>query len=345
MISIISIILTVLVFSLLIIVHELGHFTTAKLSGVTVNEFWLGMGPTIFKKHYKGTDYCLKALPFGGAVVMEGEDYESNKEGSLSSAPKINKALILVAGSLMNFVLGFIIIFIITLPMNLIETTTLAELPTGFKYSDSLKQGDTIMKIDEFEIYDTNDVITALNHNQAQIFDIELLRGEEKVVLDNFSFEPAEYTDENGNTSMRFGLNFDTREITFMEKIEHVFATCTYYAKMVWQSLGQLVSGNVSVNELSGPVGITVMIGEAAEISMSAMWSFVAFISINLGVMNLLPLPALDGGRLLLLGVEAIRRKPLNPTIEGYIHGGGLIVLLGLMLYVTFHDIFFKILG
>ncbi|MFI3115675.1 MAG: site-2 protease family protein [Clostridia bacterium] len=150
---------------------------------------------------------------------------------------------------------------------------------------------------------------------------------------------------DNGVEVYRYGLNFSVKTMSLLEKIEFTAETGTMYMKLVWWGVQELFSGNVSVDEMAGPVGMTVMIGEAAETSMTSMWNFVAFISINLGVMNLLPLPALDGGRLFLIGVEAIRRKPLNPKIEGYVHGAGLAVLLTFMVYVTFNDIFVKILG
>ena len=333
-------------FSLLILIHELGHFATAKLSGVQVNEFWLGMGPTIIKKHYKGTDYMLKAFPFGGAVVMEGEDMESNSPNSFASAKKLNRALILFAGAFMNFVLGFVIIMILSAPIKEVATTTIDNFADGFKYSSEqgLMENDVFLEIDGKKIKNKNDITFAFNKNTTFIYDIKLMRDGEVVVLDNFEFKPSTFTD-NGVESLRYGLNFETKPMNFLNRIGFSLDASVEYAKMVWLGLEQLVTGNVGINEMAGPVGITVMIGDAAKQSMASMWSFVAFISINLGIMNLLPLPALDGGRLLLLGVEAVRGKPLNAKIEGYVHGLGLIALLSFMVYVTFNDIFVKLLG
>lgn len=342
----ISIILTILVFSLLIIIHELGHFAMAKWSGVQVNEFWLGMGPTLLKKHYKGTTYMLKAFPMGGAVVMEGEDSESSSEHSFGKAKIINRALILVAGAFMNFILGVIIIFVVTLPIKQISTTTIDSFGDGFAYSSEqgLLENDAFVKIDDIEIQSNGDISQALNLNETGIYDITLLRDGNEVFLDDFEFKPSNFIDD-GVETYRYGLNFVVEDLTLFARFEYTIDTSITYAKLVWMSFGEIISGRVGVDEMAGPVGITVMIGEAAEISLTTMWNFVAFISINLSVMNLLPFPALDGGRLVLLGVEAVRKKPISPKIEGYVHGAGLLVLFSFMIYVTFNDIFIKILG
>ncbi|MFI3226847.1 MAG: M50 family metallopeptidase [Clostridia bacterium] len=344
--TILTIILTILVFSLLIIIHELGHFATAKLSGVQVNEFWLGMGPTILKKTYKDTTYMLKAFPFGGAVVMEGEDGGSTSAKSFGKAKKFNRAIILVAGAFMNFVLGFVIILLLSMPIKQVASTTIESFADGFTYSSELGllENDTFLQIDDTKIRQNNDILLALNINIEQIYDITVLRDGEKVFLESFELKPATFVDD-GVESYRYGLNFAIENMSIFDRLSYALDTSLTYAKLVWLGLEEMVSGNVSVDDMSGPVGITVMIGEAASVSMATMWNFVAFISINLGVMNLLPLPALDGGRLLLLFVEAIRRKPLNPKIEGYVHGAGLLILLTFMVYVTFNDVFVKILG
>lgn len=340
----INIILTILIFSLLIIVHELGHFATAKWSGVQVNEFWLGMGPTIYSKHYKGTDYKIKALPFGGAVVMEGEDENSDSEYSFKNAKKINKAIIMFAGAFMNFVFGFVVVCVLMSSVKQITLTQIESFPEGFLYENIFEINDEIVSIDGHKILVDSDISYALSTAKDEYFDFVLLRDGEKITVKNQEFKPALY-ETNGVEQLRYGLNFAVKDANFLDKIELSAKTCINYARLTWLGVIDLVTGNVSVNEMSGPVGITSMIGEAADVSQSAMWGFVAFISINLGVMNLLPFPALDGGRLLLLFVETIRRKPLKPEIEGYIHGVGIIILLGFMLYVTFHDIFVKILG
>lgn len=326
-------------------IHELGHFFAAKWAGVTVNEFWLGMGPNLYKKHYKGTDYCLKAFPFGGAVVMEGEDADSLEEGSYGSVARYKKAIILASGPLMNFVLGFIIVFAIFINVDRVATTQITGFADGFKYEseEQLMIGDEILSIDGYKIWLYEDVTTGLSLSRnGGIYDIIIKRDGQKIEINDFSFQPDTFIID-GEEVYRYGLEFGVEDLSFMGQIENVALRCFNYIRMVWQSVVMLFSGNVEVEELSGPVGISVMIGEAASISMMAMWNFVAFISINLGVMNLLPLPALDGGRLFVLIIEAITRKKVPPKIEAIIHGAGLAILLALMVFITFNDIFVRI--
>ncbi len=352
--DILSIVLALLVFSLLVIGHELGHFALAKWSKVQVNEFWLGMGPTLLQKEFKGTVYKLKALPFGGAVVMEGEDgnYTNNLteaitgQKSFGEAPILNRILILLAGSFMNFVLGFVIVLIVGMSTDF-QTTTIADFSDEFIYEseNGLLPNDTFIEIDGMEINTVSDISTALNANETQIYDFTLLRDENEVILEDFELKPYEYVDESGNSQFRFGIELATKRANFSESVEYAFRSCVSFVEIVWMSLGMLVTGEVGIQDLGGPVVMASMIGQAAEQSMSQMWTFAALISVNLGVMNLLPLPALDGGRVIFLIIEAIRKKPIDPKVEGIIHGVGLLILFGFMIVVTFHDLFVKIPG
>lgn len=342
---IINVILTILVFSLLIIIHELGHFCAAKWSGVKVNEFWLGMGPTIFKKHYKGTDYMLNVFPFGGAVVMEGEDNASTHKNSFQNAKKINKALIMFAGAFMNFVLGFIIVLLLTLPIKTTTSTLFDKFDDSSNQVNSVEvlQNDEFVKINDTKISTASDISLALNISEDYYYDITVKRDGKSIEITNFYLEPN-ISENDGIPQKSFGIWLQPQDLNLLDKLQLSTKTCISYGNMVWQSLKELVTGNVEVSDLSGPVGISVMIGETAKVSMRNMWNFVAFISINLGIMNLLPLPALDGGRLLILAFESITGKEINKKVEGIIHGVGLLVLFGLMIFITFHDIFVKIL-
>lgn len=337
----INIIITILVFGLLIIIHEVGHFATAKARGVDVQEFWLGMGPSIFEKEFKGTIYKLKLLPFGGAVVMEEDSSESSS--SFFNASPLSKALILFAGAFMNFVLGFVILFFISTTIDAIYTPTIDSFADGFAYSgqNGFQVGDTFLQINEFEIKTNGELISAINSSEDYIFDIKMLRDGEIINIDNFEFKPDTFI-ENGEEVYRFGLNFTQEKPPATFVFTNAFNMTISHAKMVWGGLFEIFSGNVGIDEMSGPIGITSMIGESLSYSYTTMWNFVAFISINLGIANLLPIPALDGGRLVFVAIEAIIKKPVNPKIEGYIHGVGLIVLLTLMCCITFHDIFVK---
>lgn len=340
-----NIIITILAISMIIILHELGHFGAAKLSGVKVNEFWLGMGPAILKKEFKGTVYKLNLLPFGGAVVMEGEDSESESSNAFSKTSKLNKAFIMSAGCIMNFLVGFIIVFILN---SSFQSTTIESFADGFRFNNDVgfEVNDTILSIDGYEIETGSDMvyIFSLDSNN-DTYTFEILRDNSIITLENFYIIPELLPNDEGVLINRYGFNFTEETLPILNRVTSSYKICVRYVENVILSLKMLVTGEASVDEMSGVVALTVMVGEAAEESMQIFWNFIAFISINLGVMNLLPLPALDGGRLILLLVETIRKKPLSPKIEGIIHGTGLLLLLGLMVYVNLHDIFVKILG
>ena len=307
-----QIILAILAFGVLVIVHEFGHFITAKRGGVQVNEFWIGMGPTLLKHEHKGTLYCLKLLPFGGACVMEGEDGESENEHAFGKAKLPRRMLIVCAGALMNFLVGF---------------STAA---------GDLKAGDEILKIDGYHILVRSDFETALSRTASTTYKVTVRREGEKVTLPSVKLE-ATVTDANGNK--RIGITFAELPDSLGMHLSMSVRTAVNYARLVWSSMGMLVSGQVGVDQLAGPVGMAEVMADTAKYSMISFFQLVAFISINLGVMNLLPLPALDGGRLVFLIIEGIRRKPVPPKYEGYVHAAGLMLLLMLMVYVTGQDV------
>lgn len=336
----ITILIAILVFGMLIILHELGHFVAAKRAGIQVNEFWIGMGPAIFRKRYRGTDYCLRILPIGGAVVMEGEDGESDHPGSFARAPLWRRIVVVTAGPLMNLLIGFVIVFCLFLPTERSTTTQLAGFAEGFD-TQGLQVGDTIVEIDDYSIYLNSDVLYALSRGDGE-YDIVVKRDGEKIRLDDVDLTPKVF---EGETQARYGLTFTQREATVLTKLHDSFFTSVDYARMIWISLGDLVSGDVGLDQLSGPVGVSVALGETARQSLLSMWMLVAFISINLGIMNILPLPALDGGRLLFLLLELVRGKPVPPKYEGLVHGAGLALLMLLMVYVTFQDIIRVVTG
>lgn len=334
--TILTVILAILAFGFLIIVHEFGHFMAAKAAGVRVLEFWVGMGPAIAHHKFNGTDFKLCILPFGGACVMDGEDSEREDPGTLPAAPIQWRALIMAAGALMNFLVGFLIVLIIMLPETSTATTVIESFEDGFpsKGETMLLEGDQILSIDGYHILLSADVSTALSRGDDTNYDIVVKRNGEKVKLTGVPLVPAEY-----NGSLRYGLNFSLGDLTLAGKFQNAVYRSIDYARLVWISLGDLLAGKVSVNQMSGPIGVTDVLVQTAKSSMSSFFLLVAFISINLGVMNLLPLPALDGGRLLFVLIELIARRPVPRKYEGYIHFGGLAVLMLFMLYVTWQDI------
>ena len=334
-----QIILAILAFGVLVIVHEFGHFITAKRGGVQVNEFWIGMGPTLLKHEYKGTLYCLKLLPFGGACVMEGEDGESENEHAFGKAKLPRRMLIVCAGALMNFLVGFLIVLAVMQPNGPnggYIVSTIASVDPASTAAGDLQAGDEILKIDGYHILVRSDFETALSRTASITHKVIVRREGEKVTLPSVKLE-ATVTDANGNK--RIGITFAELPDSLGMHLSMSVRTAVNYARLVWSSMGMLVSGQVGVDQLAGPVGMAEVMADTAKYSMISFFQLVAFISINLGVMNLLPLPALDGGRLVFLIIEGIRRKPVPPRYEGYVHAAGLMLLLMLMVYVTGQDV------
>ncbi len=336
-----QIILAIVAFGLLVIVHEFGHFISAKRGGVQVNEFWIGMGPTLLKKEHNGTLYCLKALPFGGACVMEGEDSESDNDHAFGKASLPRRMLIVAAGALMNFLVGFLIVLAVIQPNGpnggyIVSTIDSIDPASTAAAEGGLQAGDEVLEVDGYNILLRSDFEMALSRGADTTYEIVVRRDGEKVTLPAVVLE-ATIEGEDGRKMI--GLTFAEQPDSIGMHINMAVRTSLNYARLVWVSLGMLVSGQVGVDQLSGPVGVASVMATTASYSIAAFLQLVAFISINLGVMNLLPLPALDGGRLVFLIIEGIRRKPVPAKYEGYIHAAGLMLLLALMVYVTGQDI------
>lgn len=314
----------------------------AKKSGVRVNEFWLGMGPLLTHKKIGETDYCLRALPFGGAVVMEGEDEDSEDERSFNRAKLGNRFLIVSAGALMNFLAGFLILLVIYFPVQQVGTRQIESFAKGFpcEGTNMLMANDEIVDIDGYHILMNTDFSVALARADGEPVDITVIRDGEKITLPDVPLKKGTYYDENGVATERYGLNFAVKNTTFLDNVKLSFYTGVDFVRLVWTSLGDLIAGRVGVNDLSGPVGVTQVLADSVKQSIRSFFMLVSFISINLGVMNLLPLPALDGGRLFFMIIELFRGgKKIDARYEGYVHAAGLFLLLGLMIYVTGHDI------
>ena len=334
--SILTVILAIVAFGCLVIVHEFGHFMAAKAAGVRVLEFWVGMGPAIAHHQFGETDFKLCILPFGGACVMDGEDTDDASPGTLSAAPIGWRALILASGALMNFLLGFLIVLVLMLPQSTGTTPVIDDFAEGFpsQGESMLMEGDRIVSIDGYRVLLVSDVSTGLSLGEDTSYEIVVQRSGETVTLHDVKLEPAEY-----DGVQRYGIDFTVVPLSLGDKIQNAVYRSYDYARLVWISLEQLLTGKVGINQLSGPVGVTDVLAQTAQSSMVSFFLLIAFISINLGVMNLLPLPALDGGRLLFVLIELIARKPVPRKYEGYIHFGGLAALMLLMLYVTWQDI------
>ncbi len=349
--TIFSILFAILIFSFLIFVHELGHFLTAKLSGVQVNEFALFMGPAIWKKQIGETLYSLRCIPIGGYCAMEGEDEDTDNPRSFHKAAWWKRLIILLAGAAMNFVAGLLLVAIVFAPAEGFVAPVMESFEEycTIQGEDGLQVGDRFVEIDGEKIYLHSDFSMMLALNEGDVHDIVVERDGKLVELNDFYLERHEVIDEEGNKSMMLGFSFGTVDATFDNRISFIWNTAIGWVRSVRLSLQMLITGKAGFADMSGPVGIVGTMTDVAassETTLDAVLNllyFGAFIAINLAVMNLLPIPALDGGRavalLITVGIEAITKKKLNPKYEGYVHAAGMILLLGLMALIMFKDV------
>lgn len=346
-----TIIASIVVFGLVIFLHELGHFVTAKLSGIQVNEFALGMGPKVFSFVKGSTRYSLRLLPIGGFVSMEGEDGEGIDQELYPDIPadaprgksfqqvSVGKRMIVVAaGAVMNMVLGFCILLILVTMQSAITSRTIS----GFRgdkmsHKTGLEVGDTILAINGRRCFIANDVVYEAAHSAQAIADFTVLRDGHTITLEDVTFATALTGEQEG----QFMIDFTVQplEKTPLNVLKEAANWTISYSRLIILSLADFVTGRVEINQLSGPVGIVQTINQAVSIGIQPLLTIMALITINLGIFNLLPLPALDGGKLVLLVVEKIRRKPLDPRYEGMINMVGFAALMLLMLFVTFNDV------
>ena len=333
---------TVLILGFLIFIHEFGHFICAKLTKTKVNEFALGMGPAIFKKQMGETLYALRLFPIGGYVAMEGEDDASEDPNGFDKKNIWARLLIVSAGALMNLVLGFIITLILVMRAGIPSLTVGEFMENSVSDDYGLQIGDVILKIDDRKIGDYVDIGTAfaLDFNLDSV-DVTVLRDGEEVVLEDVVFPKVEQAD--GLSSFSVDFKVYGKEKTFGNVMKETFSRTGSYISMMYESIGQLITGKMSVKYVSGPVGISSAIADSAKLGLDAIFSLVSLISLNLAVMNLLPLPALDGGRLIFLLIELVTRKRVPKKYEAVVHFVGLVALLILMVLIVFKDIFFPV--
>ena len=333
-----SIIVSILVFSVVIMIHELGHFITAKLSGIKVNEFSIGMGPQLFGKTVGDTEYSIRALPIGGYVAMEGEDEESDAEGSFNSAPVGSRIAIVVAGAIMNMLLGFFVLCYLTGTQDAITSRKVSSFyENAMTQQTGLMVDDEIVAINGRKCYIANDVIYEFARTQNGTADFTVIRNGEKIELENVTFDT--YETEDGLKQMVIDFTVYPVEITMMNVIREAANWTVSIARMVFLSLVDLITGNVAINQMSGPVGIVSVVSDAVSMGVEPVLNILALITINLGVFNLLPFPALDGGRLVFLLIELIRGKAVPQKYEILVNTAGMVLLLGFMAFVTFSDI------
>ena len=333
-----SFLVSILVFGIVIMIHELGHFVVAKKSGIKVNEFSIGMGPRLAGVKRGETEYSIRALPIGGYVAMEGEDEESDNEGSFSKAPVSNRIAVVVAGAVMNLILGFaILVFMVSRQDAITSRTVSIFYDNAMTQQTGLQVDDEILAVNGRRCYIANDIIYEFARTQDGVVDFTVRRDGEVVELNDVTFET--YEGENGMKQLVLDFYVYPVQKTFVSVVREAVNWTVSYARMIFLSLVDMVTGHVAINQMSGPVGIVSVISEATSVGLEPVLNIMALITINLGVFNLVPFPALDGGRLVFLIIEFLRGKPLNPKYEIWVNTAGMMVLLAFMAFVTFSDV------
>ncbi|MDD6394677.1 MAG: M50 family metallopeptidase [Acutalibacteraceae bacterium] len=343
---ILTVIIAVLLFALIIGIHEFGHFITAKKFGVKVNEFALGMGPKIWSKQGKETMYSLRLIPIGGYCAMEGEDEDSDDERAINNKKWWKRAIIISAGAVMNILLGIVFMFIIQVQQPYYASTTVAYLVSD---STSMNAGiqvdDEIYSINGYRTLCATDMSFALSTAKDGVLDIVVKRNGEKLAFNDLQMEVVSYSDGVAVTNIDFKVYRVDKTVKTV--ITSTFSETLAFVRMIYSSFIMLFKGQVGFNELSGPVGMATAIGQVAEqgfaknflAGLNNIIYFMALITVNLGIFNLLPIPALDGGRLFFILVEAVRGKPISPEKEGIVHFIGFALLILLMIAVTIKDV------
>ena len=440
------VIIGVLLFEFIIFAHEFGHFITAKKSGVQVNEFALGMGPKLFSFTKGETTYSLRLFPIGGYCAMEGEDADSENPRAFNNAKVWKRMIIIVAGAFMNFVVGFLLVFIITLNTSVFYEPVISDFsPVSFTAITGLQKGDRILSVDGYSVanfqdlslgiqllqcktvdpdspevykedcvWEARNLINSLFQDEKideatayELFDNELARLSEQMIAASdkseaekayraavdkiyseskaenphkYTFDVPEerqrfsgdvtvlrdgetvvlkdvqfYTYRNANDKRGVSIDFSLvpKEKNFGTIMQETFTGTVSHAKSVWKSLELLVRGRFSLNDMSGPVGITKAVSDVAAVGLKNSFGdavlniiyFMALITVNLGIINMLPFPALDGGRFVFLIIEAIIRRPIPRKVEYIVNGIGMALLIALIIFISGNDIYKLITG
>lgn len=337
----ITVLIIILVFGVIIFLHELGHFLAAKASKIKVHEFSLGMGPALFQFTRRETKYALRLLPIGGFVSMEGEDSESEDENAFNKKPVWKRIIVVAAGAIMNLLLGFLILLGTTIAMDTLPTKVVGGFWAEGTVAEKagLQVGDEILKINGRVVFIAQDISFSVSQDVDGIVDVVVRRDGKKVTLQDVDINLLTLTNSKGEEYQKVPFYVDSEEKNIISVVKYAALDTLYVGRIVGLSLLDLFRGAAKITDLSGPIGVGQAIGQAWGMGLDTLFSMIAFITINIGIFNLLPVPALDGARLLFLLIEAIRRKPINPKYEGYIHAVGLILLLLLMGFVAIMDI------
>ena len=320
----------IFVFGIIVFAHELGHFATAKWSGIKIHEFSLGMGPAILKKQGKETLYSLRAFPIGGYVKMEGEDEASDDPRSFSNKKPWQRLIILAAGATMNFILAYVLLVIIMFSVGA-PSNTIADIVVDMPAAEAgIMADDKIVSIDGKSISSWEQVTSAINQSEGNTLVIEVLRDGQK---ETFSITPV--LKEDGS----YAIGVQTK---VLKQVDKAFGMAgdqfKYFFTSIFEFFGSIGKKDVT-GELVGPVGLVNIVGEVSKTGLINLLNLAAYISINLGIVNLLPFPALDGGRIIFVLIEMVMGKPVNREKEGYVHFIGFALLMALMVFLVFKDI------
>ena len=388
---IVTFIAAVFVFSAVIAIHEFGHFMVAKLCGVQVNEFSIGMGPVLCKRVRKGTQYSIRALPVGGFVALEGEESPESKQAEenlsvvsddsapsrgakadagkpdlppltgevaeptgsagevkgipLNEAPVWQRALIMLAGAGMNFVLGFVVMAIlITAQSEPITSKVLYQVEENALCGQTgLQAGDKILAVNGRRCFVANDILYELMRTEDYTADFTVLRDGKKVELPGVQFDT--WQDDKGETHMSLGFTVYGIKKTPLNVLKEAGNSVLYYGRIIFASLSDLLRGRESINDLSGPVGIVTAIGQAASYGWQDLLELLVLITVNLGIFNLLPFPALDGGKVVFLLIEGVTGHAVPEKIQSGLTVAAFALLFGLMIFATYNDILRLITG
>ena len=349
-----SIVVAILVFCVIIMLHEFGHFIAAKACGIYVKEFAIGMGPALLRKKGKETEFVLRAFPIGGFCAFEDEDggaTEDEKQRNpraFNARPVWQRIIVLLAGPLMNFVLGFIVVVLMMCSMDYIPSATIHSFKDQSVSSEYLMPGDKILSVDGLTVFTDTDISYKLlnsdrkNEKGNLVYDFKVKRDGEVITIRDVEFMTTEH--EDGSTGVYFDFIIVGHEKTFTTVLSQSWRESCSTARIIVMTLVDLVRGKYGLNDLSGPIGVGSVISDAVTdavktFSPTQLFYIIALITINVGVFNLLPVPALDGARIVFLLIELLRRKPVKPEVEGTIHAVGMALMLVLMVVVTFGDI------
>lgn len=332
------ILFAIVFFGVIIALHEFGHFITAKLFGIRVNEYSIGMGPALLKKKKGETQYSLRLLPIGGYVSLEGEDEVSEDPRAFGNQKAWKRFIVIAAGATLNVILGLLLICVMIgmdgeTPSNVVSgvSTHMAAAENG------VREGDKILKINGTRVFSARDLYYDLYRDDDGVYDITLKRDGKRLELSGVE---VEYDAEEGFCDFIVGA----KPAKFLTVLPDAVTETVSMTKLVWLSLLDMLRGQYGLKDLSGPVGTINIVAQTAndavrQSNYSSIIFILAFITVNIGIVNLLPLPALDGGRLLFIFIEIVVRKPVPKKFEAVVHAAGLVLLLALMALITFSDI------